>query len=92
MSLLDDIKKALRINNAVHDTEVSDLIDAAKLDLQLSGLDPSIIVDTDPLIKRSIALYVKGHFGYDNPEAPRFIQAYDALKIHLALSGDYDVA
>ncbi|WP_313413143.1 phage head-tail connector protein [Sedimentibacter sp.] len=45
----------------------------------------------DPLIKRAITLYCKANFGYDNPDAERFAESYKMLKIHLALSSDYQV-
>ena len=67
MALLDDVKVALRISavNLSFDTEINDLIDAAKRDLLISGI---VVTDeTDPLIKRAIVTYCKAHFGYDNP-------------------------
>lgn len=91
MALLDDVKKALRISNAEYNTEVQDLIDAAKLDLTITGIPSANVIDTDALIKRAITLYCKAHFGYNNPDADRLLQAYDSLKIHLVLSGDYNV-
>lgn len=45
----------------------------------------------DPLIKRAITLYCKGHFGYDNPDAEKFIASYEKLRDHLSLSSDYQV-
>ena len=92
MAILDDVKVALRIAAATtaYDGEVGDLIEAAKDDLQLAG----IISDdtTDPLIKRAVITYCKAYFGYDNPDADRFIKAYEMLKMHLALSVDYTEA
>jgi uncharacterized phage protein (predicted DNA packaging) len=91
MALLDDVKKTLRVSNVAHDTEITDLIESAKADLKISGIDVSLIVDTDPLIKRAIQLYCKAHFGYDNPDAEKFMNSYWSLKTHLMLSGDYVV-
>lgn len=92
MALLDDVKKALRISNAEYNTEVQDLIDAAKLDLEITGLYKPLILDSDALIKRAITLYCKAHFGYNNPDADRLQEAYSSLKTHLVLSGDYNGA
>lgn len=92
MALLDDLKKALRISNAEYNTEVQDLINSAKLDLEITGIVAAKILDTDALIKRAITLYCKTHFGYNNPDADRLSQAYDSLKTHLVLSGDYNGA
>jgi uncharacterized phage protein (predicted DNA packaging) len=90
MALIDDVKKALRVSNTAHDTEVTDLIAAAQKDLSIVGIDPVDI--TDPLIKRAIVTYCKAYFGYDNSDADRLVSAYTSLKVHLSLSGDYDVA
>ena len=87
MALIDDVKLALRVTSIDFDTEIQDLIDSAKADLQLSGVVK--LDETDPLIKRAITTYCKANFGYDNPEADRFQRSYDLLKMHLALSADY---
>ena len=87
--LLDDVRDALRVSGNDLDGEIQDLIDAAKADLQLSGVHADKIVDTDPLIKRAVIVYAKAHFGWDNPEADRFAKSYDMLKQHLTLSTEY---
>jgi|LauGreDrversion4_2_1035121.scaffolds.fasta_scaffold279627_3 uncharacterized phage protein (predicted DNA packaging) len=93
MAMLDDVKDALRLSGTDLDTEVSDLISAARQDLILSGVLSSIAnVDNNALVKRAIILYSKTHFGWDNPEAVRFQTAYDTLKRHLTLSEDFTVA
>ncbi len=90
MPILDDVKDALRVSGAALDTEIQDLIDAAKADLRLTGVHPDRIVDTDPLIKRAITVYCKAHFGYEEPaQAELFMKSYNALKSHLALSQEY---
>jgi len=65
MALLDDVKLALRISPTIiaYDDEVQDLIEAAKADLKLSGVDPAKLDESDPLIKRAIVTYCKAHFG-----------------------------
>jgi uncharacterized phage protein (predicted DNA packaging) len=87
--LINDIKDSLRVDGTDLDAEIQDLIDAAKADLQLSGVSSSKIVDTDPLIKRAVTVYVKANFGWDNKDAPRFEQSYIMLKTHLTLSAEY---
>lgn len=88
--MLNDIKDALRESGNNSDIEVSDLIDAAKADLQLSGVHKDKIVDTDPLIKRAVVFYCKAHFGYDDPKmTERFEQSYISLRNHLTLSTEY---
>ncbi len=54
--MIDDVKKALRISssNTAFDTEVQDLIDGARLDLQQSGVSSvNANDDTDALVKRA---------------------------------------
>jgi len=91
MALLDDVKLALRITSSAFDSEIDDLIAAARADLKLSGVDPqkADADDPDALIKRAIIIYCKAHFGLDNPEAERLQDAYDMLKAHLTLSREY---
>lgn len=90
MALLNDVKDALRVNGNTLDTEIQDIIDAAKADLLLSGVHPQRINDSDPLIKRAIIVYCKANFGYEDPVmAERFQKSYDSLKYHLTLSAEY---
>lgn len=90
MSMLNDTKVSLRISNSAYDVEITDLIAGARQDLILSGVLPAKAnSNTDPLIRRAIVTYVKAHFGYDNPDAERLYMAYDRIKMHLTLAGDY---
>ena len=90
--MLDDVKDSLRESGNDLDTEILDLIDAAKADLILSGVNKDKVIDTDPLIKRAIIVYCKANFGYDEPKiAERFEQSYISLKHHLTLSIEYTV-
>lgn len=90
MALINDVKQALRITTNSLDTEVTDIIAAAKLDLNISGV--KVIVETDSLIKRAIIIYAKANFGLENNESEKYQKSYDLLKEHLALCGDYNVA
>ncbi|MGZ9782468.1 head-tail connector protein [Bacillus pseudomycoides] len=88
--MLDVVKKSLRISHSALDDEISDLIEAARHDLMLSGVSSEKAnVDTDPLIKRAIITYVKGNFIPDAKEAERFQLSYNMLRNHLTLAGDY---
>lgn len=87
--MLSKVKMSLRITNTSFDTEILDLIDAAKLDLSISGV--TVIDETDPLIIRVITIYVKANFGWDNPDSDRLQESYRMLKTHLSLAGDYNV-
>lgn len=92
--MINDVKRALRISqsNTTFDGEVTDLIAAARHDLQLSGVLASKVEnDSDPLIKRAIITYARAEFGLANPEAARFKESYESLKAHLTLSQEYTV-
>ncbi len=90
MALIDDVKAALRVDGTEHDTEISDLIDAARQDLVLSGVSQEKANDpNDPLIKRAVIVYSRAQFEWDHPNAERLQAAYDMLKAHLSLSADY---
>lgn len=87
MTVLESVKKALRISTSAFNIEVADLIDACIADLRMAGI--YFVDEADPLIRRAITTYCKANFGYDNPEADRFHDSYIMLKQHLSLSGDY---
>jgi uncharacterized phage protein (predicted DNA packaging) len=90
MAMLNDVKVVLRVSHTALDTEIIDLIASARQDLILSGvLSAKANSDTDILIKRAIVTYVKAHFGYDNPDYERLVSAYNSIKVHLTLAGDY---
>lgn len=86
--ILNDIKVSLRINTSALDTEITDLIEACKLDLCISGV--KVVDESNPLIKRAITVYCKAHFGLDNQDSERYQQSYDLLKSHLALCSDFN--
>ncbi len=67
------------------DEEIKSLIDACLLDLKISGVGEV----EDELIKRAVGIYVKAHFGSENPDRVGLIECYKSLKIHLALSQKY---
>lgn len=87
MALIDDVKTELRISGTDFNTEVQLLIDTAKADLEQSGVRK--VVDTDYLTRSAIILFCKGNFGWDNPEAERFIRLYEALRAKLAVARDF---
>lgn len=89
--LLNKIKNSLRVSGIDFlEEEIKDLIDAAKSDLELSGIKRNKIIDDNPLIIRAITSYCKANFGYDNQEAERFQNSYECIKNHMALSVYYN--
>ena len=87
--MLEKVKLALRIKSNKLDEEITDLIEACKIDLSLSGVKR--IKDTDPLIQQAIKIYCKANFGLDNKDSEKYQKSYDMLKISLSLCGDYNV-
>lgn len=80
----------LRITTSALDGEITDLINAARDDLVLGGVLPDRAQDeTDPLIKRAIAVYIKAEFGLDNDDSEKYRAAYDDLKKRFLLSDKY---
>lgn len=84
--MLKKVKLALRINNNAYDEEINDLINACKKELELAGIAPSNIVDTDPIIIRIIIFYCKLNFGLDNDESEKWLLSYESLKSFLCLN------
>ena len=58
---LDKVKMALRITTTALDDELADLIDAAKLDLGIAGVE--LPTTLDAICDRAIITYCKVHFG-----------------------------
>jgi hypothetical protein len=87
LSLINKVKTSLRVTHNSLNGEIQDLIDAAKSDLELSGVE--VIDETDSLIIRAVTVYCKANFGWDNPDMLKFQQSYDSLKNHLTMSEDY---
>ena len=74
MALKDDIKTALRISNSAYDTEIDDLIDAAKTDLLLSG------VNANKTVIETVIETVTPEPTEDNPEPePIEVEVMDPL-------------
>lgn len=88
-NILEKVKLALRIKTNKFDEEIKDLISSAKMDLKISGI--VMEDDTDSLIAQAIKVYCKANFGLDNKDSEKYQKAYESLKNHLALCGDYNV-
>lgn len=88
--MLNDVKIALRISHSALDSEITDLIAACRVDLILAGVKPAKANDNnDAAVRMAIKTYCKAHFGYDNPDADRLLEAYNQQKYRLTLAGDY---
>lgn len=87
-TMLDRVKVALRLTTAVYDDELTDLINAAELDLGVAG----VIVPTalDALVRRAVITYCKVHFaGSADDDYDRLKKSYDEQKAQLATCTGY---
>ena len=82
--MLDKVKTALRILTTELDEELQDMINACKLDLELTGIVN--IDEADPLIIRAAILYAKANFGF-SADVNKFQSAYDVPEMLLAALG-----
>jgi len=85
--MLKAVKLALRKTGNEFNSEILSIIESCKIDLEIAGIVK--IKDDDPLILRAVILYAKGHFGFNNT-GEQFLASYEALKVSLCLSGDYN--
>ena len=81
MALLLKVKTALRITTDAFDDELTDLIEAAKLDLQIAGV--TIPACMDAIVNRAIITYCKMNFGVPD-DYDRLKRSYDEQKAQLS--------
>lgn len=87
MAITDKVKRTLRLMNVnIFDEDISDLVDAALLDLGIAGVTNTD--DTDPLIIRAVETYCKLHFG-EPEDAERLKRSYDEQKAQLSTNSSY---
>lgn len=91
MTLLADVRLALRITSTAFDSEIEGVIAAAKADLIISGVATAAVnaADPDPLVKSAIIVYAKAQFGLDNADSEKYMQSFLSLETALALSAEY---
>mgnify|MGYP006878948463 CR=1 FL=1 len=90
-TLTEKMRAALRISSTSEKIteEINDCIAACTADMKNDGV--KVIKETDGLIIRAITLYCKAEFGFNNA-AEQFRKSYDALKMRLSLSAEYNTA
>ena len=88
--MLEKVKLALRITTNAFDSELTDLIEAAKLDLGIAGVVVPIMTDVnlDAIISRAIVTYCKLNFG-EPDEYDRLKVSYDEQKAQLSMATGY---
>lgn len=83
--MLDKVKLALRITTNAFDTELTDLIEAAKLDLGIAGV---VLSEADAVVTRAIITYCKMSFGLPE-DYDRLKRSYDEQKAQLSNATGY---
>ncbi len=88
MTLLEKTKLALRVTVTNYDADLTDLINAAKLDLGIAGVElPSSL---DAICERAIITYCKVHFSsLSDGEWSRLKASYDEQKAQLTTATGY---
>ena len=88
MSLLEKTKLALRVTVNNYDSDLNDLIDAAKLDLGIAGVD--LPTTLDAICERAVITYCKLHFSsLTDGEFARLKASYDEQKAQLGTATGY---
>lgn len=83
---LEKVRLACRIVTTAYDSELGDLIDAAKKDLQIAGV--VLPTEIDAITMRAVVTYCKANFG--DPESyGDFKRSYDEQKAQLSNATGY---
>lgn len=77
-ALLDEARVAVRVTSEATDGELATLIETAVKDMKRLGVRDSLLSGgaMSPIAKHAIICFCRAFYGYDNPEAERFHQAY----------------
>lgn len=84
--MLEKVKLALRVTTDAFDSELLELIEAAKLDLGIAGV--VVPEEVDAIVSRAITTYCKIHFG-EPDEYDRLKASYDEQKAQLSMATGY---
>lgn len=84
--MLDKVKTALRIMTEAFDEELTDLIEAAQLDLGIAGV--VVPEPIDALVTRAVITYCKMTFGLPE-DYDRLKKSYDEQKAQLVTATGY---
>lgn len=86
-TLLEKIKRAVRISHAALDEEVQADIDACLADLTMCGV--VYAGPEDPLIYNAVKLYCKAAYTDDTAKGAEYLRRYEALKASLMMAEGY---
>lgn len=88
--MLEKVKLALRITTNAYDSELTDLIEAAKIDLGIAGVVVPVTTDqaADVIVNKAIITYCKLNFG-EPDQYDRLKASYDEQKAQLSMATGY---
>ena len=87
--MLNKVRTALRYVDTSLDTEIQDVINAAKLDLQRVGvIVPELETEIDAQMEIAIILYARWQFDFEN-DGNRYKAMYFDKRADLALCEEY---
>ena len=89
--MLESVKVALRISHDKLDTEILETIDTAKDEMARVGIEPTKIVETDPLISSAIKTFCKYAFSSEPKMQEGFFISWQYQIDCLRKSTDYMV-
>ena len=91
MALLDEVKLMLRISHDRLDSEISDLIAAAKNDMERAGVSAVLVTAaTDSLVKLAIKTFVMSKMMDSKEKAEGFQESYAYQLDNLRKSAEYN--
>ena len=83
------VKKALRITTNYFDEELTQLVNAALIDLGFGGAREDVrVVGYDAIINQAVITYVKMNFGIPE-DYDRLKKSYDEQKAQLGMATNY---
>lgn len=88
MLTVEQARKAVRRSDNTYDDELSDLIDAGRMDLETAGVVEPPAGKTK-LFDHALRMYVRAHFDTSDPDAPRCLEIYKDLKGTMKLTDRY---
>ena len=94
MAMLDKVKEALQISVTTFDSELTDLINAGIIDLNIAGVEGTAIVvtTTDAIAQRALITFVAYQFEQLHgalDRAERLKASYDEQKAQLSMHTGY---
>lgn len=94
MAMVDKVREALQITSTASDSELTDLINASIIDLNIAGVEGDAVTSssTDPIAQRAIITYVAYQFEQLHgslDRAERLKASYDEQKTQLSMHTGY---